>query len=671
VTVSWFSRRRRRDFGNRPAVVALTTLALLSVAAASHPALAASEEPRVIAVHTTEESDVSIVLTAPAVADGELAPDELSALLDGVPVRPKVTPMASSHLSVALVIDTAADTTAEALQVAKSGAAEFLLGLPGGARTLVIQTGGTPRIVAPLSSKRGDALSAVSDLRTSGARSTTEGTLLAAQELASAPAGPRAIIVYTAGSDERGASVEQLTQAVSRAAAVINVIQTGGNQSWSSVVNRAGALLRVETGEVVQSYRRLLDALGDQYVVAFKAPGELPGKAQLTVDTGDVESSIDVPLPEAETAADAAPQRSVRGNAGSDIWSVAGVLSGLALIALALLAVLLRFRERTFVPAEEPPDGAIEARTGTTSEPPAAAKSPKEEIWPTPIDGPSPETPTTAPATRSLDRRSKRGLLTDAVQGRRSAQHNINSAPKHESQHGPVQDVQRLQHAPADKPARPPPADGGPRGRRANVALHLATLLSRAGSRIAARAKPADGKRSNEEVSNATFVLTGSGDAVAKLNTHLAGPWAVKITGNAASRYFSVQALDTEDDLVITLDRYWGIRSLNWNGGKCTGFKIRANGPWRIEVLPLTSVPSFRTAFEGQGDMVVRFTGHGSRAEITCNDVGRYFNVRARSSESTQRLVTTTDAYSGTHPISGETQYFEVQAVGPWTVTVR
>jgi hypothetical protein len=672
VTISWLGQLKRRDFGNGPAVAALT-VAVLSFAAAPHAALAASEDPRVIAVHTTPESGVSIVLATPAApTDDELAPDELSVLVDGVSASTTVTPMASSQLSVALVIDTAADTTSEALQAAKSGAAEFLLGLPGGARCMVIQAGAKPRIIAPLSSNRADALTAVSGLRTSGTRSTTDGTSLAAQELASAPAGPRAIIVFTAGSDERGASVEQLTQEVSRAAAVINVVQTGEDQSWSAVVDGAGgALLRAETAEVVQSYRRLLDALSDQYLVEFKAPGELPGMAHLTVDTGDVEWSIDVRLPEADIAEDGAGQTSSRGTAGSDILPVAGVVAGLALIALALFVVLPRVRPRTSVPAEEQPTEAVEARAGTVPGSPDLTTSGKADVWPMPMDGVSPDTPTTAPAAIPLDRRPKRGLLTDAVEGRRSARNDLDSAPNPHSQQRPPQDMQPPQVAQADKPVQPPPPDSRPRGRRAQVASHVATLLSRAGSRIAALVKPASGERSADEVSNATFVLTGSGDAVVMLNRHLVGLWAVKITGNSASRYFSVRALGTEDDLVITLHRYWGIRSLNWNGGECTGFKIRANGPWRIEVLPLTSVPAFGTSFEGQGDMVMRFTGNGSRAEITGNNAGRYFNVRARCSESTQTLVNTTEAYSGTLQVSGDIQYFEAQAVGPWTITVR
>ena len=312
-----------------------------------HPAHAAIEDPRVIAVHTTAESGVSIVLAAPATDGDELTSDELSVLFDGVPVSTTVTPMASSDLSVALVIDAAADTAPEALQAAKSGAAEFLLGLPSGARTMVVKAGGKPRIVASLNSKPAEVLSAISDLTTSGTRSTVEGTLLAAQELASARAGPRTIIVYTAGSDEPGASVEQLTQAVSRAGAVINVIQTGENQSASSLVERAGgALLQAETAEIVPSYRRLSDALGAQYIVAFKAPGELPGVAHLTVDTGEVQSSVDVRIPEADPAVNAAPQRNPQGTAGADISLVAGILSGLALIALAVLAVVFRLRRR-------------------------------------------------------------------------------------------------------------------------------------------------------------------------------------------------------------------------------------------------------------------------------------------------------------------------------------
>ena len=148
--------------------------------------------------------------------------------------------MASRSLSVALVIDTASDMTAEVLEAAQSGATEFLLRLPEGARTMVVASGGDPRVVAPLSPEPADALSAVSALRPGGTRSTTAGTVLAAQELATAP--PRA------------ARNHRLRQWLGRrwtlgrtahpgglaAEAVVNVVQTRADDLWSQVVDRHG-----------------------------------------------------------------------------------------------------------------------------------------------------------------------------------------------------------------------------------------------------------------------------------------------------------------------------------------------------------------------------------------------------------------------------------------------
>jgi hypothetical protein len=280
------------DRGRAATVVAFTTLAFLLLAPlVSYPALAAPPgDPRVIAVHTASAPRVSMVLAvAAAPSDRGLAPEALSVTVNGRPVTTTVTPMASRSLSVARVIDTASDLTPEALEAVQSGATEFLLRLPEGVRTMVVASGGDARVVAPLSPEPADALSAVSALRSGGTRSTTAGTWLAAQTLATAPPGPRAIIVYSHGSDERGPSVDQLTQAVARAEAVTNVVQTGGDDLWSQVVDRTGGtVLRTATAQVVQSYGQLATALGDQYLVAFQAPGELPAVAEVAVKTGDV-----------------------------------------------------------------------------------------------------------------------------------------------------------------------------------------------------------------------------------------------------------------------------------------------------------------------------------------------------------------------------------------------
>jgi len=188
---------------------------------------------------------------------------------------------------------------------------------------------------------------------------------------------------------------------------------------------------------------------------------------------------------------------------------------------------------------------------------------------------------------------------------------------------------------------------------------------------MAAAAAAATEERSAEEGHNATIVATGSADAVAKLARNAPGPAVVYIIGNAASRYFGVRILGTEQYLVNTLEPYEGVRWLDRDGGESADFEVRATGPWRIEVLPLSVIPTFNTSFKGNGDMVVRYTGDGSLAEITGNNDGRYFDVRAFGAHGTDRLVSTSQVYAGSRQISGGHQFFEVQAVGSWTITVK
>jgi hypothetical protein len=669
VTIWWFLVLKSDDRGSAATVVVFTTLAfLLLVPLVSYPALAPPEDPRVIAVHTASAPRVSMVLAVPAAQpDMGLAPEALSVTVNGRPVTTTVTPMASRSLSVALVIDTASDMTPEVLEAVQSGATEFLLRLPEGVRTLVVASGGDPRVVAPLSPEPADALSAVSALRSGGTRSTTAGTLLAAQKLAVAPPGPRAIIVYTHGSDERGPSVEQLTQAVARAEAVINVVQTRGDDLWSQVVGRTGgAVLRTATAQVVQSYGRLVTALGEQYLVAFQAPGELPAVAEVAVKTGDVQSRTVVRLPEAGTSADAAKPPSER-------WP-AIVLSGLVLIALAGLALDLRARRRASVDSGAPSAGAAGPHASTTFRAPARAMPGTTDLrHPPPPDVVPPSAPPTAPATSALPRRSLPRSVSTAAQGLRSAPYAPGSQPEQQARRHPPHDQQQWQRSPDDNQPRTRAPASALRRAAAKTSAEPppATLPSGIRSGMAAAAAAAAEERSAEEGHNATIVLTGSTDAVVKFAKNAPGPAVVYITGNAASRYFGVRILGTEHYLVNTLDPYEGVRSLDRDSGESTGFEVRATGPWRIEVLPLSVIPTFNTSVKGDGDMVVRYTGDGSLAEITGNNDGRYFDVRAFGAHGTDRLVSTSQGYAGSRQISGGPQFFEVQAVGPWTITVK
>jgi von Willebrand factor type A domain len=673
TVTTWLFLLFIRDHGSGRLRDVFATLACVLVASVvSHPAVATVQAPRVISVHTASASEVSMVLEVPPVQQNAGVAPEVSVTVGGGPVATTVTPMAARTLTVALVIDTAADMTAEALQAAKSGATEFLLRLPEGSRTMVIASGDDPRIVAPLSDKPADALSAVSALQPDGMRSTTAATLLAAQDLATAPLGPRAIVVYADGPDEHGVSVEQLIEAVSRAGAVLSVIQTSGdNDPWSRVVDRAGGeVLRTATVNLVQSYGDLATALGDRYIVEFEAPEELPGVAQVAVRAGDVESTTTVTLPAASTPRDAA-QPSEREPAGGQLRVIAIVLVGLALIVLALLALRLRSRRRAPVDTERPSVAVTGPRAGSNSHVSELATIKNGDMRPRfPPDGAPSGTLTTAPVIRPQERRSRRGSLTDAVHGMRSALHALAS-----------QAEQELSQPPLKNGKQPPPPDDGrtrPRApdspiRRGKISAEprAAPLQSRIGSTIAARVAGAEQEQSAEGVREGIVVLTGAGDAEVELARNSAGPAAVHISGNSASRYFAIRAVGTENDLVITLRPYQGVRSLNWNGGESTGFEVRATGSWRIEVLPLSAIPTFNSTFNGDGDMVVHFTGDGSLAGIIGNDAGRYFRVRTLGPDGTDRLVNTAQKYSGTCQISGGPQFFEVQAVGPWTITVK
>ena len=149
-------------------------------------------------------------------------------------------------------------------------------------------------------------------------------------------------------------------------------------------------------------------------------------------------------------------------------------------------------------------------------------------------------------------------------------------------------------------------------------------------------------------------------------------PAVVHISGNSASEYFAVQTLGTNNVLVKTIEPYDGIRPLDWDGDESTGFQIWATGPWRIEMLPLSAIPTFTRSFNGNGTMVVHFTGTGSLVRITGNNERQHFEVRALSAYGPYlRLVDTTRPHAGECQISRGPQIFEIQATGNWTITVK
>jgi hypothetical protein len=446
--------------------------------------------------------------------DNSATAESCSVTIDGESVASTVTPMASESLSVALVIDTSSDLTAQELAAVQNGAVEFLVRLPQGARVAVIGAASEPQVVAPLSADRAEALSVISALRVGGSRATMAATMLAAQSLESAPPGPRAIIVYTHGLDEQGVLADRLSQAVLHSEAVLNVLRTGTDSLWPSVVDKAGGGVVTTSAEnIVQSFGDLAATLGDQYLVAFEAPGELPAVAQVVFQTGDQEYRTVVNLPDAG-AAQAAPTESSGGSPDRGVfWLVAPLVAGLVLTVLGLF---LR-RARQMWPAyggepstevaspatgAQPPDKAASASAPppqtaaagnaplpeqAASSPPAADKAapsapiPAQAAPSTPPseqpaiptaslpDDPAQNDPPRWPLTSPVQSRPAGRSLSGAIEGRRLARLILDSQPELRpepaEQHGQADDNQTedpLADHQARYPADTPPAVAEP-----------------------------------------------------------------------------------------------------------------------------------------------------------------------------------------------------------------
>lgn len=167
------------------------------------------------------------------------------------------------------------------------------------------------------------------------------------------------------------------------------------------------------------------------------------------------------------------------------------------------------------------------------------------------------------------------------------------------------------------------------------------------------------------------IVFEGVGDDIVTFEPKAAR--IVHITGNASSRYFGVipyKGDERKGSLVNTTDPYDGIVPLDFYDGDHTdSFEIKSEGPWRIEILPLSSARVISTSLSGTGDEVLIVNGQPSRALIKGNASSRYFGVRPYGGSSSVSLVNTTDPYEGRVRIPSGTKVLEVKSEGGWEIT--
>ena len=247
--------------------------------------------------------------------------------------------------------------------------------------------------------------------------------------------------------------------------------------------------------------------------------------------------------------------------------------------------------------------------------------------------------------------------MSAAIEGRRLARLTLDSQP--ESRPEPAEqrgqaDNNQTEDPPTDPQARNPAED------------HSTASGSETGTK-AESGRP-ETPAEDGSTSAASTVFTGSEDRIVQLTNNAPGPAAVRISGNEQSNYLRVRTLGTQNVLVITTRSYEGVLPLDWDGGNSTGFEVTTTGPWRIEVLPLSAMPTFDKSFKGEGDLVIHFTGDGLYLEVTPDDNGRIFNVCTLTPNGTDRSIL--NPHGGWGQIDSGPQFFGVHAAGSWTISI-
>ena len=169
-------------------------------------------------------------------------------------------------------------------------------------------------------------------------------------------------------------------------------------------------------------------------------------------------------------------------------------------------------------------------------------------------------------------------------------------------------------------------------------------------------------------------VYTGTGDDVIQIEPTSKG-YVFYIEGNADSHHFAVTAYDNAgeyvDLLVNTTDPYSG--TVADTKLATTMLEIKATGDWLVEEIPILALPVFTSGQTVVGDNDEVFLSDGSVkiAHIAGNAESHHFAIWAHGSNSSDLLVNTTDPYAGTVMCKCKPTFFEITAVGDWSIELE
>lgn len=163
--------------------------------------------------------------------------------------------------------------------------------------------------------------------------------------------------------------------------------------------------------------------------------------------------------------------------------------------------------------------------------------------------------------------------------------------------------------------------------------------------------------------------VSGTGDDVVDLDETEAAQ-TMEFDCSSCGGNVVVKSDGAESILVNEIDGYHGTRPINLQDHSTTSqLTVEAEGPWTINLRPLTDLEPQTDEVSGTGDDVVLLDGEQSRATIT-NEGESNFVVRnvGVDSGAIDIVVNEIGGYSGTRPVELP-GLFVVESSGDWTIT--
>jgi len=172
------------------------------------------------------------------------------------------------------------------------------------------------------------------------------------------------------------------------------------------------------------------------------------------------------------------------------------------------------------------------------------------------------------------------------------------------------------------------------------------------------------------------ITLTGRGDDIVSVGKPDV-PAIARISTTQSGGNFVVTRYDSSgnriDLLVNEIGSYSGTRPIDFFDDEHTSrFEVKADGSWKIEILPLTSARSLSVPGEisGSGDDIIILRGSTPDVATVSHRGDSNFVVTAYGTLGRDLLVNEIGSYNGKVIVSGDTIILEIVADGNWSVDI-